>query len=99
ADFYYTFPGYTEPEAKWESKSDEGVYSTAAEVIEALGNRDIPFLKVLARRADIHKDLSTYYIVTDEDTGDQKGMLTLVGEDGIIHHKLNMNTTVTARLS
>ncbi len=99
ADFYYTFPGHTEPDPKWESKSDPGVYSTAAEVIEELGARDIPFLKALARRADLHKDLSTYYIATDEKTGEQKGMLTLVGPDGIIHHKLNMNTTVTGRLS
>jgi len=98
-EHYYVFPGYTTGDSKWESKSDPGVYSTAAEVIEELGSRDIPFLKSLARRADIHKDLSTYFITTDEKTGEQKGMLTLVGPDGIIHHKLNMNTTVTGRLS
>lgn len=99
ADFFFTFPGHTEGDPKWESKSDPGVYSTAAEVIEELGSRDIPFLKALAKRADIHKDLSTYFITTDPKTGEQKGMLTLVGPDNIIHHKLNMNTTVTGRLS
>jgi DNA polymerase I len=99
-DMLFTFPGYTEGVAKWESKSDPGVYSTAADVIEELGLRsDVPFLKVLARRADLHKDLSTYFITTDEKSGEQKGMLTLVGPDGVIHHKLNMCNTVTARLS
>lgn len=99
-DMLFKFPGYTEGLGKWESKSDAGVYSTAADVIEELGLRtDVPFLKVLARRADLHKDLSTYFITTDEKTGEQKGMLTLVGPDGIIHHKLNMVNTVTARLS
>lgn len=98
-DMLFEFPGYTEGSMRWESKSDPGVYSTAAEVIEELGARDIPFLKALAKRADIHKDLSTYFITTDEKTGEQKGMLTLVGPDGIIHHKLNMVNTVTARLS
>lgn len=98
ADFYFTFPGYTEPCKKWES-ADPGVYSTAAEVIEELADRDIPFLKALAKRADIHKDLSTYFITTDEKSGEQKGMLTLVGPDGIVHHKLNMVNTVTGRLS
>src|SRR5690606_33131133 len=98
-DMLFTFPGYTEPDPKWESKSDPGVYSTSAEVIKELGSRDIPFLKALAKRADIHKDLSTYFITTDPKTGEQKGMLTLVGPDNIIHHKLNMNTTVTGRLS
>jgi DNA polymerase I len=99
-DMLFRFPGYTEGSERWESKSDKGVYSTAAEVIEELSlRRDIPFLKALAKRADIHKDLSTYFITTDEKTGEQKGMLTLVGPDGVIHHKLNMVNTVTGRLS
>lgn len=97
-DFKYRFEGFTTPEKKWEG-SDAGVYSTAADVIEELGNRNIPFLKALARRADIHKDLSTYFIITDEDTGESKGMLTLVGPDGIIHHQLHMVRTITGRLS
>lgn len=97
-DFKHHFPGFTTPEKRWEG-SDAGVYSTAADVIEELGNRNIPFLKALARRADIHKDLSTYFIITDEDTGESKGMLTLVGPDGIIHHQLHMVRTVTGRLS
>lgn len=98
ADFTYRFPGYTQPDKRWEG-ADAGVYSTAAEVIEELGGRNIPFLRALARRADIHKALSTYFIVTDEETGESKGMLTLVGPDGIVHHQLHMVRTVTGRLS
>ncbi|CAB1282929.1 DNA polymerase I, phage-associated [Xylella phage Cota] len=98
ADFYFEFPGYTEPSPEWES-STPGVYSVASEVIEALGNRDIPFLKSLAEMASLVKDLGTYYITTDPETGESKGMLTLVGDDSIIHHSLNHTSTVTGRFS
>lgn len=93
----FTFEGYTKPERSWAS-SDAGVWSTASEVIEELGKRDIPFLKLFAELQKLTKDLGTYYITTD-DEGGQKGMLTLVDLEGIIHHKLNMCSTVTARLS
>lgn len=97
--FTYTFPGYTKPEKKWEG-ADAGVYSCAADVIEELVLRKgVPFLDALSRRTDIHKDLSTYFIVTDEETGESKGMLTLVGPDGVIHHQLHMVRTITGRLS
>lgn len=92
-----TLPGFTEADHKWET-SRPGVYTTKAEVIEELGDRDIPFLKLLGKRAALYKDLSTYYITEDED-GNKKGMLTLVGEDGIIHHQIHMVRTITARLS
>ncbi|AGK48800.1 DNA polymerase A family protein [Burkholderia thailandensis MSMB121] len=97
-DFYYKFPGYTTPEEIWAS-STPGLYSVSSEVIEALGNRDIPFLKTLANVAKLGKDLGTYYVTTDEKTGEQKGMLTLVGGDSIIHHGINHTSTVTARFS
>jgi DNA polymerase-1 len=93
----YLFKGYTEPEKRWES-SDPGVYSTASEVVEELAARGVPFLKAFAELQKLAKDLGTYYIRTDED-GEQTGMLTLVDALGIIHHKLNMCSTVTARLS
>lgn len=93
----YTFVGYTTPNALW-AGAQPGVYSTSAEVIEELGNRDIPFLKDLARSTSLAKDLGTYYITVD-DKGNEKGMLTLVQPDSIIHHMLNMCSTVTARLS
>jgi DNA polymerase I-like protein with 3'-5' exonuclease and polymerase domains len=97
-EFFYEFKGHTEPKQEWAS-STEGLYSVAGEVIEALGNRDIPFLKTLAEVAGLTKDLTTYYISLDEKTGEHKGMLTLVGGDSIIHHSINHTSTVTARFS
>ena len=97
-EFHYTFPGYTKPEKRW-AGATPGQYSTGAEVIKELGNRDIPFLKALSQVTGLSKDLTTYYIVTDPDTGESKGMLTLVQADGIIHHMLNHTSTVTARFS
>lgn len=93
----YTFPGYTAPDKRWAS-SDPGFYSTAGEVIEELGTRDVPFLKVFSALQKLAKDLGTYFISTDDD-GKQAGMLTLVDAMGIIHHSLNMVATITARLS
>lgn len=97
-DRYHTLPGFTTPNKRWES-STPGVYSVAAEVIEELGNRDIPFLKTLSQVAKMRKDLGTYYISIDEKTGEKKGMLTLMQADGLIHHGLNHTSTVTARFS
>lgn len=98
-DFLYPFPGYTVPEKRWEGAT-AGVYSTSADVIEELGNRDIPFLQVLGRVTALNKDLGTYYITDDpKKPGEQKGMLTLVQDDGIIHHMLNHTSTVTGRFS
>lgn len=95
---YFTFPGFTKPKHAWES-AEPGVYSTSAEVIEELGVRGIPFLKALAELQAMMKDLGTYYIVTDPETGEQKGMLSLVDEHGIIHHKINHTSAVTGRFT
>jgi DNA polymerase-1 len=97
-DFFYAFPGYTKPDERWKG-STPGQYSTSAEVIAELGNRDIPFLQDLAKRAKLAKDLTTYYVTTDPKTGEETGMLTLVQADGIIHHMLNHTSTVTGRFS
>lgn len=94
----YTFPRITEPKKAWES-ADKGVWSVASEVIEELGVRNIPFLKALAELQSVAKDLGTYFIVTDEETGESKGMLSLVDEHGIIHHGINHTSTVTGRFS
>lgn len=98
AEKFFEFPGVTEPYKGWAS-STPGLYSVAGEVIEALGERNIPFLKDLGRRAKVNKDLTTYFITTDPKTGESKGMLTLVQPDGIIHHSLNHTSTVTGRFS
>lgn len=97
-DAFFVFPRITTPSPKW-AGADEGVWSTSADVIEELGNRDIPFLKAMAALQRIVKDLGTYYIRTDAETGKQTGMLTLVGEDGLIHHSINHTSVVTGRLS
>lgn len=97
-DFWYTFPGFTKPNKEWETKTP-GVYSTASDTIAALGNRGIPFLDALSEHAAVSKDLKTYFITTDEKTGEKKGMLTLVNDQHIIHHSLNHVSTVTGRLS
>lgn len=97
-DFLYTFPRVTEPKKRWEG-AVPGVYSTAAEVIDEIKDRGIPFLDALGKVTSLTKDLTTYYISTDPDTGESKGMLTLVQADGIIHHMLNHTSTVTGRFS
>lgn len=100
-DFFYTFEGYTKPEEKWATKTVDSkgkpFYTTDKDTIKILGNRDIPFLKLLSERAKLSKDLGTYYYEIDS-KGNKKGMLTLV-DNGIIHHKLNHVNTVTSRMS
>lgn len=95
---WYTFKGYTQPKKAWESEATPGVYSTSSEVIKELGNRDIPFLKTLAEFSSLSKDLGTYYISYDE-KGEAKGMLSLLDELSIIHHKINHTSVVTGRFS
>lgn len=97
-DTYYQLPGYTTPDPRWEG-ARPGVYSVSAEVIAQLANRDIPFLKLLGTLAALQKDLSTYYIITDPDTGEQKGLLTMVDGTGVIHHSINHTSVVTGRFS
>lgn len=96
---YCVCPGFATPDEAWASSTD-GLYSVAGEVIEELTSRPdaVPFLKTLGRVAALSKDLGTYFITTD-DEGNSKGMLTLVGDDGIVHHSINHTSTVTGRFS
>lgn len=93
----YTFKGYTKPKAKW-AGADPGVWSTSNEVVEELAESGVPFLKAYAELMAMAKDLGTYYFSRDNN-GKEKGMLTLVTDEGLIHHMLNMCSTVTGRLS
>jgi len=93
----FVFTGYTKPNPKW-AGADPGVWSTSAAVVEELATSGVPFLKAYAELMSLTKDLGTYYYRKDED-GNETGMLTLVNNEGIIHHMLNMCSTVTARLS
>lgn len=93
----YIFPRMTQPRKAW-AASEEGYWSTSAEVIEELATRNIPFLKGLQEFSSATKDLGTYFIVID-DEGNEKGMLALVDPHGVIHHKINHTSTVTGRFS
>ena len=101
-DHFFTFDGYTKPKPSWKGEStdawDGPLYSVAAEVIDELEIRKLPFTKALAKHTKLTKDLSTYYWAENK-KGKRKGMLTLVQPDGIIHHKLNLTSTVTSRMS
>ena len=99
----HSFNGLAVPRTEWKSSLtdalDQPIYSTNADIIDYLGSHtDIPFLKSLARGQSLSKDIGTYYWSEDA-KGKRKGMLTLVGADGRIHHKLNHTSTVTGRLS
>jgi DNA polymerase-1 len=101
-DQIFEFPGYTAPDGKWQTERTDAngdpVYSVGANIIEDLGKRDIPFLKLLAERQSIVKDLGTYYL--RHDGKKYTGMLTYVMKDNhILHHRLNHSLTVTTRLS
>jgi DNA polymerase I len=93
----HTLTGHITPLTEWES-SPPGVYKVGEEVMEVLKSSTIPFVATLVRYTAAAKDLGTYFWVEGED-GTRKGMLTKVGQDGIIHHKINHVTVVTGRLS
>ncbi len=99
---YFKFDGYVKPNPKWQGEQtdayDQPLYSTSAEVIEALSKRGVPFTNALAESTKIAKDLGTYYWQEDK-KGNRKGMLTLLGDDDIIHHSIHHVSTVTSRLS
>lgn len=101
-DHYFKFTGFLKGKPKWKGDNTdaygEPLYSTGAEVIEELATMGLPFTNALAKFTSLSKDLGTYYW-TENKKGDRKGMLTLVGDDGIVHHKLNHTSTVTSRMS
>jgi DNA polymerase I-like protein with 3'-5' exonuclease and polymerase domains len=103
-DFLFEFKGYTTPNPEWQGALVDGagtpVYQTNDDVITELGSRDIPFLKLMAKRSALVKDLGTYYVRYDPKTKDYKGMLTAVlPGTHIVNHSLNHVNTVTSRLS
>lgn len=102
ANHYFKFDGYTTPKPKWMGENTDAyggpLYSTAEEVITELSGRGLKFTDALGARTALAKDLSTYYWAEDK-KGVRKGMLTLIGGDGLLHHSLNHVKTVTSRLS
>lgn len=79
------------------------VYSTSTEALEALVVHGLAAIKPLVELAALEKDTGTYYLSTkynaDGSIKEQKGMMCFIGADGIVHHRLNVTATVTARLS
>lgn len=103
-DFQYQFKGYTEPKRSWQTSRVDAlgapIYSTASEVMEALGKRDMPFTQAMSLKQKLDKEIGTYYTRYDTKKKEWVGMLTCVRtEDHIIHHNLNHTSTVTSRLS
>lgn len=99
----FKFAGYTKPHGKWKSDAStdaagDPLYSVGAEIIKTLAKRGLPFTDALGTHTKLSKDLGTYYWAEDA-KGVKKGMLMMIGEDGIIHHKLNHVNTVTSRMS
>lgn len=90
-------PGHITPLPEWAS-SPAGVFKVGEEVMEVLKGSTVPFVATLVRYTAAAKDLGTYFW-TEDAQGVRKGMLTKVGPDGIIHHKINHVTVVTGRLS
>jgi DNA polymerase-1 len=101
-DHFFKFDGYTKPQKSWVTDQTDGygdaLYGTGAKIIEKLALRGLPFTDALVKHTKLAKDLGTYYWKEDK-KGNRKGMLCLVGDDGILHHKLNHTSTVTSRLS
>lgn len=104
-DRYYDLPGYVNPTevGAEKTKNTDGrgnvLYSTDSETMIMLGNSDVPFLKALAQKIRLDKEIGTYYVTVDGNCN-MKGMLTCVSpEDNVLHHMLNHTTTVTSRLS
>lgn len=102
--FTYAFKGYTEPKGSWQTSRVDAlgapIYSTASEVMEALGKRDMPFTNALSSKQKLDKEIGTYYVRYDEKKKAYVGMLTCVSKDDhVIHHNLNHTATVTSRLS
>jgi hypothetical protein len=99
---YFKFDGYTKPHGSWKTEQtdayDQPLYKTGAKIIDKLAERGLPFTTALVKRTGMDKDLGTYYWKEDK-KGKRKGMLCLLNEEGIIHHKLNHTSTVTSRLS
>lgn len=101
-EFKVSLKGYTEPNEAWQTASVDAngapLYSMDADTVEALQNRDIPFVKDYVSLSKLDKELG-YYVKLDN-KGEPVGMLTCVHRDShIIHHKINHTSTVTGRLS
>jgi len=95
-DAYFHVEGTTVPKPAWETKK-KGVYQTGDKVKTILAAEGLAVAKTIHKLNKLQKLLG-FYRYTDK-AGVEKGLLTMVQSDGLIHHKLNTTTTVTGRLS
>lgn len=100
-DHFFKFDGFVKPEKRWQVSSEDAygnkLHSVSSDIITELTLMGLPFTDTLGKLTKLQKILGTYYMVGEGD--EAKGMMTLVNEKGIIHHKLNHTSTVTSRLS
>lgn len=102
ADFFYALPRQARPSSRWRCsewhEETNDYYSTSAAVLEEVAeSQSVELIKNLLTLRQKQKDLGTYYKRLHK--GKWTGMLTLVGDDDIVHHNLNHAVAVTARLS
>jgi len=100
-EFHVHFKQKVKPKASWVGANVDArggpLYSVGAKVMEELELLGLPFTDALSKRGKIDKELGIYYM--KEDPKGNKGMLTLLDDNGVIHTKLNNVNTVTGRLS
>lgn len=79
------------------------VYSSAGNVLEALAAHNIDGCTQINRMASLDKDIGTYYLREEFDADGNvrkvAGAMQFIQPSSIIHHTLNMTSTVTGRLS
>lgn len=79
------------------SLGDDGIYSTASQVLDQITDQD-PAITAMRELAMWTKDVGTSYWKLDS-KGNKKGMMSRIGPDGLIHPSFRMNTTTTQRMS
>lgn len=103
--YAYTFKAQTKPESRWMTQTTDALgkplYSTDKKVVEKLMGRttENKFLKAFMDYNKAVKDLDTYYWKEDAEGNRLSGMMTMINDDGVIHHYINHTNTVTARNS
>lgn len=111
-DLYYQLPGLCPIQSlpkdikavaqdEWVGKrtlcDGSPVYSSSGDVLKVLAALDINGPKQMHELAALDKDIGTYYLKGEG--GKVSGMLQYVQPSGIVHHSLNVTSTVTGRLS
>ena len=97
------FKRLVDPKDSWKSSLKDAlgdpVWSTSGEVLLELSKHPrIWFSKTLSEWLDTSKDLSSFYYV-EAKNGNRSGLMTMISGDEYINPRLNMDITLTGRLS